>query len=304
MEIILALSIGALASSGVWLLLRSRTYQVLIGLSLLSYAVNLFIFSMGRVRVGTAHPQSGRTRRPGALHRSGPPGVGADGHRHHVRDDRPVSGGSAGGARTCAATTTSTGGGRPVSLAIEHLSSRPSCCRSRRRRCGAARRPPQAAEGRHCSHLDPGVAEHCHHAAHSRRRRRRPHERISPRELAGSVRHRAGGRPAVGPHADAHGHRDPVGPHLLHRTVAQGRIALPPAGAVPAGGPQRRVPHGRPLQLVRVLRDSAGGLLRTCPARLGRASRKGGSPLHRRQPCRLVAVPDRRQPDLRRRPAR
>lgn len=52
MEIILALSIGALTSSGVWLMLRSRTYQVLIGLSLLSYAVNLFIFAMGRVRTG------------------------------------------------------------------------------------------------------------------------------------------------------------------------------------------------------------------------------------------------------------
>jgi len=54
MEIILALSIGALTSSGVWLILRSRTYQVLIGLSLLSYAVNLFIFAMGRLR--TAAP--------------------------------------------------------------------------------------------------------------------------------------------------------------------------------------------------------------------------------------------------------
>ncbi|HWK37497.1 MAG TPA: Na+/H+ antiporter subunit C [Hyphomicrobium sp.] len=54
MEIILAFSIGALTSSGVWLILRSRTYQVLIGLSLLSYAVNLFIFSMGRLR--TAAP--------------------------------------------------------------------------------------------------------------------------------------------------------------------------------------------------------------------------------------------------------
>ncbi|MGD9806871.1 MAG: Na+/H+ antiporter subunit C [Hyphomicrobiaceae bacterium] len=52
MEIILALSIGALTSSGVWLVLRTRTYQVLIGLSLLSYAVNLFIFSMGRVQTG------------------------------------------------------------------------------------------------------------------------------------------------------------------------------------------------------------------------------------------------------------
>jgi multicomponent K+:H+ antiporter subunit C len=52
MEIILALSIGALAGSGVWLLLRSRTYQVLIGLSILSYAVNIFIFAMGRLRSG------------------------------------------------------------------------------------------------------------------------------------------------------------------------------------------------------------------------------------------------------------
>ena len=49
MEIVLALSIGALTGSGVWLLLRPRTFQVIMGLSLLSYAVNLFIFSMGRV---------------------------------------------------------------------------------------------------------------------------------------------------------------------------------------------------------------------------------------------------------------
>jgi multicomponent K+:H+ antiporter subunit C len=50
MELILAASIGVLASSGVWLLLRPRSFQVIIGLSLLSYAVNLFIFSMGRLR--------------------------------------------------------------------------------------------------------------------------------------------------------------------------------------------------------------------------------------------------------------
>jgi multicomponent K+:H+ antiporter subunit C len=52
MELVLSLAIGALAGSGVWLLLRPRTYQVIIGLTLLSYAVNLFIFGMGRVRVG------------------------------------------------------------------------------------------------------------------------------------------------------------------------------------------------------------------------------------------------------------
>ena len=47
MELTLALAIGVLTGSGVWLILRPRTYQLVIGLSLLSYAVNLFIFSMG-----------------------------------------------------------------------------------------------------------------------------------------------------------------------------------------------------------------------------------------------------------------
>ena len=52
MELILSVAIGVLAGSGVWLLLRPRTFQVIMGLSLLSYAVNLFIFGMGRLTVG------------------------------------------------------------------------------------------------------------------------------------------------------------------------------------------------------------------------------------------------------------
>ncbi len=52
MEIVLALGIGVLTASGVWLLLRPRTFQVIMGLSLIAYAVNLFIFAMGRPRVG------------------------------------------------------------------------------------------------------------------------------------------------------------------------------------------------------------------------------------------------------------
>ncbi len=51
MELILSLAIGVLAGSGVWLLLRPRTFQVIMGLSLLSYAVNLFIFGMGRIKI-------------------------------------------------------------------------------------------------------------------------------------------------------------------------------------------------------------------------------------------------------------
>ena len=52
MEIILSAAIGILSASGIWLVLRPRSFQVIIGLALLSYAVNLFIFSMGRLTIG------------------------------------------------------------------------------------------------------------------------------------------------------------------------------------------------------------------------------------------------------------
>lgn len=51
MELVLALGIGIFTASGVWLILRPRTFQVVLGLSLLSYAVNLFLYAMGRLRV-------------------------------------------------------------------------------------------------------------------------------------------------------------------------------------------------------------------------------------------------------------
>lgn len=51
MEIVVAIGIGVLTASGVWLMLRPRTFQVIVGLSLVAYAINLFIFSMGRLRI-------------------------------------------------------------------------------------------------------------------------------------------------------------------------------------------------------------------------------------------------------------
>ena len=54
MEFVVSLAIGVLAGSGVWLLLRPRTFQVIVGLALLSYAVNLFILSTGGLRSGAA----------------------------------------------------------------------------------------------------------------------------------------------------------------------------------------------------------------------------------------------------------
>lgn len=54
MELMLAIAIGVLIGSGVWLLLRTRTFQVIIGLSLIAYGVNLFIFSVGRLKTNAA----------------------------------------------------------------------------------------------------------------------------------------------------------------------------------------------------------------------------------------------------------
>ncbi len=51
MEVVLSLAIGVLTSAGVWLVLRPRTFQVLVGLTLLSYAVNLFIFAVGSLAI-------------------------------------------------------------------------------------------------------------------------------------------------------------------------------------------------------------------------------------------------------------
>ena len=49
MEALIALVIAVLVGCGVYLLLRARTFPVILGLTLLSYAVNLFIFVMGRL---------------------------------------------------------------------------------------------------------------------------------------------------------------------------------------------------------------------------------------------------------------
>lgn len=54
MEAVLSVAIGIMAGAGVWLVLRPRSFQVLMGLALLSYAVNLFIFSVGSLAIDKA----------------------------------------------------------------------------------------------------------------------------------------------------------------------------------------------------------------------------------------------------------
>jgi multicomponent K+:H+ antiporter subunit C len=53
-EALLAIAVGVLTGAGVFLMLRARTFPVLLGLTLLSYAVNLFLFASGRLVVASA----------------------------------------------------------------------------------------------------------------------------------------------------------------------------------------------------------------------------------------------------------
>jgi multicomponent K+:H+ antiporter subunit C len=52
MELLVATAIGILTAAGLYLVFRLRTFPVIIGISLLTYAVNVFLFASGRLIVG------------------------------------------------------------------------------------------------------------------------------------------------------------------------------------------------------------------------------------------------------------
>ena len=54
MELLYASCVGLLVACGVFLILRARTFTVVLGLTMLSYAVNLFLFSSGRLSLNQA----------------------------------------------------------------------------------------------------------------------------------------------------------------------------------------------------------------------------------------------------------
>jgi multicomponent K+:H+ antiporter subunit C len=51
MAALIAVAVGMLLGSGTYLVLRGRTFPVIVGLVLLSYGVNLFLLAMGRLSV-------------------------------------------------------------------------------------------------------------------------------------------------------------------------------------------------------------------------------------------------------------
>ncbi|AEF53401.1 Na+/H+ antiporter subunit C [Marinomonas posidonica] len=54
MEGLYAFCVGLLTACGIFLTLRGRSFSVVIGLTLLSYAVNLFLFASGRLKLNAA----------------------------------------------------------------------------------------------------------------------------------------------------------------------------------------------------------------------------------------------------------
>ena len=54
MEALFSVVIGVCVASGVYLLLRARTFPVVLGLTLVSYGVNVFLFAAGGLVVDSA----------------------------------------------------------------------------------------------------------------------------------------------------------------------------------------------------------------------------------------------------------
>lgn len=51
MEFLLASAVGLMTAAGVYLVLRARTFPVVLGLTLLTYATNVFLFATGRLQI-------------------------------------------------------------------------------------------------------------------------------------------------------------------------------------------------------------------------------------------------------------
>ena len=51
MEILIASAIGLMTAAGVYLILRKRSFAVVLGMTMITYAINVFLFASGRLVV-------------------------------------------------------------------------------------------------------------------------------------------------------------------------------------------------------------------------------------------------------------
>ena len=54
MELLVSSGIGVLTAGGLYLVMRLRTFPSILGIALLTYAVNVFLFASGRLTIGSA----------------------------------------------------------------------------------------------------------------------------------------------------------------------------------------------------------------------------------------------------------
>ena len=50
-EFLVASAVGVLSAGGIYLVLRGRTFPVVLGLAFMSYAINVFLFASGRLLI-------------------------------------------------------------------------------------------------------------------------------------------------------------------------------------------------------------------------------------------------------------
>lgn len=59
MEAVISVLVGIMVASGIYLVLRRNTFSVMLGMSLIGYATNVFLFASGRLTLDSA-PLIGR----------------------------------------------------------------------------------------------------------------------------------------------------------------------------------------------------------------------------------------------------
>ena len=100
MEALLALASGVLYAAGIYLMLRRRLAQLIIGLGLLSNGTNLLIFTAGGLtRARPPVVARGRSSACATVRRSCSTSARFDGDRDRVRPDGLLAGAGASSAR-------------------------------------------------------------------------------------------------------------------------------------------------------------------------------------------------------------
>ena len=286
-------------AAGIYLMLRRRLAQLIIGLACCPTATNLLIFTAGGLTRGRPPVvPAGATALVAAVRGPGAAGARPDRDRDRLRRSGLLAGARASRARdadTDDVDDVGPGAMRmlvlPILVPLQHrggadagadapAAAAVAVARRRRSRCWRARcwlfvrvnagRPSGAAG----------------------------------RRLAGAVRHHPGRRPARGDAGRRRRRRRAGGaglrplPASIRRREA---LRLPPADPDPAHGRLRRVPDRRPLQPLRLVRGHAGRVLRADGAAAGHRQQMAAAFKYvDAQPDRVVALPHRARAALRR----